>query len=432
MACNTLIINGVQAPGDLWHATADQRSVARLGILSIDAPSSVKPGKVFQIICTYQFCEKLYRNTHDDVLFDPVPLENWPDYHGAHRRCLTGIPGLCSRQEFWIWRFLVMKLYHLGAEVASHSAQDISPGDTFTYTWTGTIEELTGQEFTEPTIVYGGFDLTGHIYGWYGSEKWPWGWPLADNWLQQQTIHTFSYEILVDVEVPPPPPYPIFNTDYCAVSKSQVSPTEKFDIKIRIENQNEYEGKYIIDCLCEGKGQELDSGTISGNGKVDKTFRVTANQLAQYSITESQYLAFTIVVYNDEDETDRWTPAAIAVIVEVPETADLSGRVTDKKTGDVLAGVSISTAGYSASTDSSGHYSLEGLEPGIYDIKFSKAGYWEETKSKTLRVGLNTLNLAMTPATEPQPSAFPWALLGVGAAGIIGIVLIAQGIKKRE
>jgi hypothetical protein len=77
-------------------------------------------------------------------------------------------------------------------------------------------------------------------------------------------------------------------------------------------------GNYDIHCYCAGNELSLASGTIAGYGTKKQSFPVTANQLTLQPITNSQYLTFSIVLYNDQGETDRWTPAAVAVIVEAP------------------------------------------------------------------------------------------------------------------
>lgn len=424
MAYKSLVIDASLCPGtNLWRASDDDRSVATMHIVSLEYPAKVEPGEVFQIKCTYQFGEKLYRNTTSDGL-NPTPLENWPEYHGAHRRCISGLPGLCSQHQYWIWRFLNMKLYRDGAIVATHTDATLSPGQKLTYTWTGTIEELTGQEFPESTIVSGGFSLSGYIYGWYGSELWPWGWPLSQNWLQERPTDSAGYTIEVEVYVTPPPPYPLFNTDYCSVSKQSVAPNEQFNINIRIENQSEGGGPYSIGCFCEGKYLELGTGTIAGGGIVNRTFPVTANQLTQKQITSPQWLSFSIAVNNEEGETDKWTPAAIYVSgPDNGDTATLTGRVTDKETGQGIGGVLVTTTGVSASTSATGYYTLDDLTPGYYSIKFSKSGYHDVTKTKTLVAGANTLNVTMTPDTEPEPGEVPWKLIAAGAA-VVGAALI--------
>jgi uncharacterized membrane protein len=256
-------------------------------------------------------------------------------------------------------------------------------------------------------------------------------------------IESLTYNVYVNVPAPPPPPPPDFHfyLDLCNVDKSTVTPSEQFHVKLTIENSNTTPGPFYVGCFCRGAYQQLWQGTWSG-GYSTKTFTVTANQLAQQQITQSDYYAFTFTVSNTPGNpppdatrdnpygiTGRWTPAAIYVNVPTPppsESANLSGKVTDKSTGAALASVSVSAGGYSTSTNSSGNYSLTGLTPGTYTVKFEKDGYNTVSQSKTLVAGDNTLNVEMT-AVGVQPTLPSTTLLG-GAAILagIGIVLLSS------
>lgn len=435
MATKTLIINKDNVPGNALttglHLTSDyERSVATMRLVSITHPSSVEPGEVFTLKCTYQFVERLWRNTSHEI--NDAPLENWPEYHGAHRRCYAGLPYLCSQHHFWIWRVEGMNISMMGNLIGSHLWSDLTDGRQWTYTFTGTIEELTGEEFPESRNVGIPFKLEGFIYGWYSQEWWPWNWTLNEEWGQTHLLDEISKSIYVDVPPPPPPPpYPLFNLSYCSVSKSEVAPNETFGITVRIVNQVEHSGKYIIGCICEAKYLKLGEGNIGGNATVNRTFNVTANQLAQRAITESQFLSFTITAENEEQQTDSWTPAAIAVIVDDPQpVAQLSGRVTDKNTGAGIGGATVKVGSRTTSTSSTGYYSFADLVPGSYTITFTATGYWTETQTKTLPEGSNTLNVAMTPDSETPPGeGIPWHIIAAGGAVAIGVVLIISGLK---
>lgn len=445
MACKYARINPELLPLKAGRGTfrdkcpSSNREFASMEIIPEECvvPAQVRPGEIFQIKYVYRFCQEEDRCGGLHFSGNPIdgpPLDNWPGYHGGWRYCDQGLPGTCVHHKFWIWFFMHMRAYHNGVQVAQHGRAALSPGDKFTYTWQGTIEELTGVEFTEPSKVIDHFTLTAYVYGYYGEEKWPWGWPLGPNWLMECRVEGMNTTINVDVPVPPPPPlppYPLFDTDYCSVSKSTVEPTESFNINLRLANQNEHEGPYSIGCFCEGKYQDLATGNIAGGGTKDLTIPVTANKLAQRQITEDQYLGFTITVNNEEQETDRWTPAAIAVLAGAePDTADLSGTVKDKATGAALAGVAVAADGVSTKTNSYGQYELTNLDPGSYTIIFTRAGYWQATKSKRLYVGDNVLNVQMTPETEPEPSGVPWGLIAAAGAGIAGLLIIIPRLKR--
>ena len=57
--------------------------------------------------------------------------------------------------------------------------------------------------------------------------------------------------------------------------------------------------------------------------------------------------------------------------------AVLRGKVTDERTGSPIEGVKVTIAGtnYTATTDSMGEYIIYSIEPGKYNIQFSKNGY---------------------------------------------------------
>ena len=414
----------------VYPATAYERTAATMDFILVDCilPTSVNAGEPFDIQVKYKLHTIETRNP-DGI------LSHFPDiYHGAYYRYLDL---LHTRIEYWYWRLIEMGLTLVENPPGTMPIADMAPGeikidthaqlvsgDIFTYTFHGTIEQLLGRQFTEPTTVELAWSIFGSIYGWYEPDDWwPWQWVGVENYYDFSRVCWINHSI--QVNIPPPEPYPIFNVDLCSVSKATVAPSEQFTIGVAIENQNETSGRYSIGCYCEGNYTELGSGTIAGNGTKSHTFSVTANQLAQRSITSSQYLAFTIAVSNDEGETDRWTPAAIAVIVDEPPEASLSGRVTDKQTGYGLVGVSIATSDYSTSTSAGGYYQLEGLEPGKYEIEFVKDGYWDSVQTKTVYAGENTLDVILTPETEPKPGEIPWKLIAAGV-GVTGIIILAK------
>jgi len=426
-------------PCEVWRvsrASTTERTAATMDFVldSCILPSSVNAGEPFTIQIKYKLCTIETRNPENMMV-------NFPDMYDGGWRWQWGLYPF-AQHEFWIWRlvetglllgetspaYYQTKLAPGEVNLQKYGRSQISPGDIFTYTFNGTIEQLMGREFPSATTVKLYWSIYGLIYGWYGNEYWPWGWPLEDNFLDFSRACWIEHQIQVNVL--PDFPYPTFKTDLCTISKTTVAPDEQFSIKVVIENQNAASGNYKVGCYCEGSYTQLATGIIAGHGTKSHTFSVTANQLAHCTIAESQYLVFTIAVDNNEGETDRWTPAAIAVIVTELETANLSGKITDKTTGAGLVGVSVTTSAHSTTTSTGGYYQLEGLSPGKYDIEFTKAGYYDSTQSKTLYVGGNTLNVTMTPTTEPPPSETPWGLIGIGGAAILGLGLVLSQIKR--
>lgn len=79
----------------------------------------------------------------------------------------------------------------------------------------------------------------------------------------------------------------------------------------------------------------------------------------------------------------------------------ITGRVTDKETGDGLPGANIIVQGTykGAASDMDGNFTITGLEPGDYDIKASMIGYTEQLRTG-IQVRLNrpvTVNFEMSP-----------------------------------
>ena len=56
-------------------------------------------------------------------------------------------------------------------------------------------------------------------------------------------------------------------------------------------------------------------------------------------------------------------------------TGTLQGTVTDSTTGLPISGVTVILNGKSTSTNANGNYSIMGIVPGLYGIRFEKSGY---------------------------------------------------------
>jgi len=396
---------------------------------------------VFQIKYVYQFGNKIQAShgRHSSPschVVDGPPMEKWPDLDAGYRRVYRGLYPAATEHCFWIWRILTMQAYHRGGLVETHGGISLLPNQKFTYTWEGTIEELTGMQFPESAVVIDTFGLKGTIFGFFGDELWPWSWPIQTNFIAGPWDDPWdSVQVEIEVDVPPPPPPPpniVFVPEYCTVSKTTVAPNEQFTLNLRIKNtSSEGQGPYSLWTLCEGHDRQLGTGNIGPNETINRSFPVTANQLVNRQITESQHLYFSARVRNEEEETDSWGAPTIAVIVPINgDKATLSGRVTNKVTGFGIPNASVQTVGKTVYTDGAGNYSMSDLAPGYYEITFKASGYHNETRSKLLNAGNNTLNVAMTPTTEPPPAEgeFPWAMVAGGAAILsLGLYLSQRG-----
>lgn len=86
------------------------------------------------------------------------------------------------------------------------------------------------------------------------------------------------------------------------------------------------------------------------------------------------------------------------------ETATLKGRITDAKTKEELIGATVIIVGTYKGTAANleGEYSLTGIKPGDYSIKFSMVGYAEKvfTGIKLGKGEVKTLNVTLNDATQ--------------------------------
>jgi phosphatidylinositol-3-phosphatase len=71
-------------------------------------------------------------------------------------------------------------------------------------------------------------------------------------------------------------------------------------------------------------------------------------------------------------------------------TGNIVGKVTNASTGGAISGVTVSTAGVSALTDSNGNYALSNLVVGSYSVTATKSGWGMQTKTASVTAGANT------------------------------------------
>jgi len=81
-----------------------------------------------------------------------------------------------------------------------------------------------------------------------------------------------------------------------------------------------------------------------------------------------------------------------------PGYAQLYGRVTDASTGEPISMAMVFLDGETSPTTIEGDYLFVNLEPGEYNITFSKDNYETKTATLTLTEGNNEVSVALTPA----------------------------------
>jgi hypothetical protein len=112
--------------------------------------------------------------------------------------------------------------------------------------------------------------------------------------------------------------------------------------------------------------------------------------------------------------TNHTLSAEFEYVPPPPSPATITGTVTDRETGEILAGVIVTTDGYANVTEINGQYSLPNMPPKAYTLTFTKEGY------NTLTVdvdassgGTFTQDVSMEPVAPPTapPTIFDraWA-----------------------
>ena len=133
-----------------------------------------------------------------------------------------------------------------------------------------------------------------------------------------------------------------------------------------------------------------------------------------------------------EEVLDIYSGPLCAVgVAPPPGVFTLSGKVTDSATAKAIAGVLITLATKTATTNQDGNYSFANLEAKTYHAVFAKEGYTSFTRDIAITKD-TVLNIQMTPVgVPPEEKKFPWWTLGV-AAGAIVVVAVAATAKKKE
>jgi len=380
-------------------------------------PETVYVGEEIDIFIKY----KIHTIVPND---DGGWLNNFPGYDGMCHRYLNPTH---TNMEYWVWRVLGMDLLFREpgtsfTEVEHHPS--VKAGNEFTYHFHGTIEELLGRPILESCVLNLEWSIGVSAYGWTDNEWWPWDFNPPTNFMDNCYGCYLEHQITVSTE-PPPPPSLEFNTDLCSVSKTSVSPSENFTVQLSIYNDSETATHYYLGYFCEGGYYDLTNGDIGSNVNKQYNFTTTANEIAHRVITQTQYLAITFVVLAEEEESDRWMPPAIAVIVDGNgDLANLSGTVTDED-GLPIDGATVTAGGKSDATNVAGLYSISNISTGSTEIVFKKSGFKTETRTRVLFEGDNTLDIVMIEGEEGLPG---WVLpVSIGAIAV-GVALM---VKKK-
>lgn len=110
----------------------------------------------------------------------------------------------------------------------------------------------------------------------------------------------------------------------------------------------------------------------------------------------------------------------------------VSGRAVDTS-GNGIIGVSVTIPGKSTVTDSTGHFSIEGLENGTYTLSCVKEGFTFEPSSKQFTISGSSLELASVTGTAiPDTYTVTGLIVGPDDEGVAGVLVQLSGNDALE
>ncbi len=100
----------------------------------------------------------------------------------------------------------------------------------------------------------------------------------------------------------------------------------------------------------------------------------------------------------------------LTVTVGAAQTYSISGTVNDSSTGSPINGATVTISGNAitadATTDSTGSYSISGLESGVYTVTASATGYTSATQSVMVSNSNAVANFDLNPIITPPPATY--------------------------
>ncbi len=166
------------------------------------------------------------------------------------------------------------------------------------------------------------------------------------------------------------------------------------------------------------------SNAVTTTVKQGATVRVNTNSI---TAEQGQIIVFGFKAYENGTQIDKFEGTLVAGQTQVsptppPETASLSGTITDASTGAPVEGAEVVLKSqsygkqYEAMTDSSGTFITGSIYPDTYDIIITKAGYKQEIRHTMNRIeGMQQMDAisiqkvpsGVTPTVVPTPTPTP-------------------------
>jgi thermitase len=138
-----------------------------------------------------------------------------------------------------------------------------------------------------------------------------------------------------------------------------------------------------------------DSSPIAGATVSDGTRTVLTDATGQYTINDVPPASYQVVASKEGYQSSSWTVSvlqgAIAVanlsLSQIIVPGSITGSVTNAKDGSAIAGAIVTDGTRTATTDTSGKYTIADVPPGSYQGIASKEGYESQTVSVTVVSG---------------------------------------------
>ncbi|MCX5726697.1 MAG: carboxypeptidase regulatory-like domain-containing protein [Candidatus Saganbacteria bacterium] len=161
------------------------------------------------------------------------------------------------------------------------------------------------------------------------------------------------------------------------------------------------DGKALI---AGGSGTSGDIGSAALFDPITATFTPADNMLAARSSHTATLLQNgKVLVASGTNSTGYLISTEIYDAGSIVFTT-MSGKITDKLTGNPVTGASVIMGVYSTTSDYSGNYTITNIAPSTYALTVSKVGYKTSTQTVIIAGGENkTLNISLSPPDLTPP-----------------------------